>query len=131
MPEVYNSQFILKGLTRLCPDIKFVAAFSLAIGSVSIYSNSLQDRDKVLEKLANKSFGGGIQKTHSPYKSKWIFLKGVDTSINEETIESFLTHIASGILIVRRHKNISNEKSGQVVKVACTQEAAENIASQT
>ena len=124
-PENFkNSQVILKELNRYCPDIKAIAAFSLARGGISIYLKSVEDRDEVLKKLTRESFGGGIKKILSPFKSSHIFLKGVDTSIREETIITTLKSISSGIQEVKRLRNNQTGKLRQVIKVTCSQEAA-------
>ena len=84
----------------------------------------MEDRNKILEELPSESFGGGIKKSLNPYKTSRIFLKGVDTCIKEERIESTLKSISSDILAVKRLKNNLTLKFRQVVKVSCTQEAA-------
>ena len=106
-PESFkNSEVILKELNHFCPNIKAVAAFSLARGGISIYLQSVEDRNKILEELPSESFGGGIKKSLNPYKTSRIFLKGVDTCIKEERIESTLKSISSDILAVKRLKTI-------------------------
>ena len=87
----------------------------------------MEDRNKILEELPSESFGGGIKKSLNPCKTSHIFLKGVDTCIKDERIESTLKDISREILAVKRLKNNLTCKFRQVVKVSCTHKAAHKI----
>ena len=122
-----NSQVILKEFNRFCPKIKVIAAFSLAKGGISIYLPSVEDRDKALELLSPESFGGGNKKSLTNLKDSVIYLRGLDTSIKEDVIQSSLEKISKEIKSVRRLRNSTTGKPRQLVKVTCSQAASSRI----
>ena len=127
-PELYkNSTNILKEFNNYCPGIKATAAFSLARGGVTIYLKSASERDKALEQLSVESFGGGFKRILAPKKSYSLFLRRVDTSIQEETLLNTIKGISSEVYTIKRLKNRSTGKPRQLVKLTCSETAAKEI----
>ena len=96
---------------------------------MSIYLNSSEDKEKVLNKLPSESFGNGIKRSLSPVKKETLFIRGIDTSVKSEEIYEQLKHISEGIIDIKRLNNHITGRPRQIVKVLCTKIAAENIKS--
>ena len=127
--DFLNSKEILKEFKNYCKDITVTAAFRLAKGGISIYFKSKEDRDKALEKLSEKSFGGGKKNCLSEEKAIPVFLKSIDTGICTSVIENTIKQEVGKVISCRRLFNYNTGRPRQVIKVLCSEKIAHKLLS--
>jgi len=127
--EFASSRRILKEIHSFFPHVKVEFAYSLAKGGVAIHTTCKRDRDLLLEQLPSESFGGGTKHPPKGRSGKFVYLKGVDTSLN---IGEFIHQLKGKGIEVSEARRLTNHNTGkptQIVKVLCADQFADVLLS--
>ena len=115
-----NSKDILSEFNKFFPDTEVDFAYLLPKGGISLHVKSKEERDHLIKEFPAEAFGGGVN-PHPPKepKSPYIYIKGVDTSIDKEEVRSALRAERVELSSIVRLKNSFTGKPTRTLKVLC------------
>jgi len=125
--EFNSSQRILQEIHNFCPDIKIDYAYSLAKGGIAIHLNSKSDRELLLSKLPQESFGSGVKHLPRGNNIRGVYVKGVDTSVDLQYLSEYLLNRGIIISDIRRLTRRHTGTPTQVIKVRCCEVSASKL----
>lgn len=115
--EFASTKRILREIHDYFPDVRVNYAYSLARGGVAVHTISQSDRDLLINDLPAESFGGGVKHLPKGYTGEWIFIKGVDTSVESQCLIDKLQSQGIDIIEIKRLTKRYIGTPTQVVKV--------------
>ena len=125
--EYSSSKRILKEIRNFFPEVSVEFAYSLAKGGIAIHTKCKEDRDLLLDQLPAEAFGGGVKHPPKGNASKVVYIKGVDTTVDLGVLTTYLGSYGINISDIRRLTKRYTGKPTQVVKVRCSEEAANKL----
>ena len=115
--EYSDSRNILKEIKKVS-DIEIEFAYQLVKGGIAIHATSLEDRNKLYEKLVhNTAFRGGKVSRLSEEKLKRLYIKNVDTKVSTEEITGKFHSKNIELVECKRIKNSITKRPTRTVRI--------------
>ena len=121
LSEYNSSTKILREIKRYS-NIDVLFAYRLAKGGIAIHLQNKEERDRLLQELTPSSFNNSVK--HIPEQFSTLFIKGIETSVLNDTIINKLNQKGIKNIEVKRLRNFVTHKPIETVKLSCSKETA-------